>query len=63
MSTLQFISLMLVANIALMLYTILKTRKLPFQKDTKVLIYVIAVVAPVIGFILYWIKSRQLNKA
>ncbi len=55
MNTLQFIALMLVANICLMVHTILKTRKLPFHKDTKTLIYVIAVFTPF--FWIYFIHN------
>lgn len=63
MSSLQFMMFMFIACIALAVYVILKTKKLPFHADTKALIYVIAVISPIIGFILYLIKSRQLNKA
>jgi hypothetical protein len=63
MSSLQFYTLLFIASIALAVYVILKTKKLPFHPDTKALIYVVAVVSPIIGFILYLVKSRQLKKA
>jgi uncharacterized membrane protein YqjE len=62
MSTMDFIWFWLVVNIVLMIYTIVKTRKLNIHTDSKILIYVLAVLAPVFGFILFLIRSRQQSK-
>lgn len=63
MTTRNFIWFWLVVNMVLMIYTIVKTRRLNVHKDSKILIYVLAVLAPVFGFILFLIRSRQHVKA
>lgn len=63
MTTRNFIWFWLVINMVLMIYTIVKTRRLNVHKDSKILIYVLAVLAPVFGFILFLIRSRQHVKA
>lgn len=63
MTTRNFIWFWLAVNMVLMIYTIVKTRRLNVHKDSKILIYVLAILAPVMGFILFLIRSRQLTKA
>jgi len=63
MTNLQFITLILIANLALMVFTILKTRRLSLHMDSRILIYVLAVTAPIFGFILYLIRSNRLSKS
>lgn len=63
MTTRNFIWFWLVVNMVLMIYTIVKTRRLSVHRDSKILIYVLAVLTPVFGFILFLIRSRQHVKA
>lgn len=54
--------IMLVTNLVLMVFTIVKTRSLSLHKDSKILIYVMAVTAPIFGFVLYLLRSRNISK-
>ncbi|HMP98779.1 MAG TPA: hypothetical protein PKC24_03290 [Cyclobacteriaceae bacterium] len=44
-----------------MIYTIVRTKNSNFHPDTKTLLYVMAVVTPLIGFLLFLIKNRQIR--
>ncbi len=50
--------LFLILNIAVMIYTIVSTKKSHLHPDTKTLLYVMSVLTPFIGLILYFIKNR-----
>ncbi|MFN7703140.1 MAG: hypothetical protein ACK5OS_00855 [Chryseotalea sp.] len=45
-----------------MLYTIIQTRKSAFHADSKLLLYIMAVGAPVLGLILYFIKRKKADR-
>jgi hypothetical protein len=57
--------IVLVLNIVLMVFTIFKTMNSALHKDTKLAIYILVVVAPVLGTILYFFlayRSTSSNK-
>lgn len=49
----------LAINVGIALFTILSTRRSSLPDSTKTLLYVIAVLMPIIGLILYGILSRK----
>ena len=49
-------------NFCVMLYTVFKTRKSNFSSDTKNLLYVMAVVTPFFGLLLFFIKNYKQKK-
>ncbi|MCE2733766.1 MAG: hypothetical protein ACK5WV_13075 [Chryseotalea sp.] len=53
---------LLVVNFSIMLYTIIQTRKSAFHADSKLLLYIMAVGAPVLGLILYFIKRKKADR-
>lgn len=59
MNSMTKLTLFLILNIAVMIYTIVKTKKSNFHSDTKTLLYVMAVLTPFIGLILFFIKNRN----
>ena len=58
MTSMTKLTLFLLLNIAVMIYTIVTTRKSNFHPDTKTLLYVVAILTPFIGLILFFIKNR-----
>jgi hypothetical protein len=58
MTSMTKLTLFLLLNIAVMIYTIVRTRKSNFHPDTKTLLYVVAILTPFIGLILFFIKNR-----
>lgn len=58
MTSISKLTLFLLLNIVVMIYTIVKTRKSNFHPDTKTLLYVLSVLSPFIGLILFFIKNR-----
>jgi hypothetical protein len=57
----NYITILLVINIAAAIYTIIKTHKSGFSSDTKTLLYVMSVVTPLIGFFLFLIKNKKIK--
>jgi hypothetical protein len=62
MDTMTQITLVLLINLVMMVYTIVRTKQSNFHADTKTLLYVMAVITPLFGLILFWIKNRSYNK-
>jgi hypothetical protein len=58
MSYMTKLTLFLLLNIAVMIYTIVRTKKSNLHADTKTLLYMMAVLTPFIGLILFFIKNR-----
>lgn len=52
------LTLFLLLNVVVMIYTIVRTKKSSLHPDTKTLLYVMAVLTPFIGLILFFIKNR-----
>lgn len=52
------LTLFLLLNIAVMIYTIVRSKKSNLHPDTKTLLYVLADFTPFIGLILFFIKNR-----
>lgn len=48
-------------NIVALVYTIVKTRASDFPRETKSLLYVMAVATPLIALVLFFIKQRKHN--
>lgn len=61
MNTLTSLYIILAINLVAMIYTIVRTKNSNFHPDTKTLLYVMAVVTPLIGFLLFLIKNRQIR--
>lgn len=59
MSYMTKLTLFFLFNIAVMIYTIVRTKKSNFHPDTKTLLYVMAVLTPFIGLILFLIKNSN----
>lgn len=55
--------LVLTVNVGLMVFIIFKTMSATIHKDSKRMIYIFAATAPLLGFILYLIKSYRYSKA
>jgi hypothetical protein len=58
MTYLTKLLLFLILNLVVMIYTIVRTRQSNLQSDTKTLLYVMSVITPFIGLILFYIKNR-----
>ncbi|CAN5224221.1 hypothetical protein BH09BAC3_BH09BAC3_20370 [soil metagenome] len=54
--------LFLALNIVVMIYAIIITKKSNLHSDTKTLLYVMSVITPLIGLILFFIKNRAAKK-
>lgn len=52
------LTLFLLLNVVVMIYTIVRTKESSLHPETKTLLYVMAVLTPFIGLILFFIKNR-----
>ncbi len=59
MTPLTKITLLLIISFIVIIYTVVRTKNSNLNSDTKTLLYIFAVLMPIIGLILFFIMNRK----